>query len=287
MKKILVPIDFSDCSRLAVDFASNLARKVNGEIYLLYVLETEEPDTGLGSSGSWAGAEAVSTVPYMIGRLRRVKTEMENFISENGLNTANIHDSAEVGVPYIKINEAAEKYNAEVIIMGTHGVSGMQKVLIGSVAEKVVQHANIPVLTIKERKTVNPTNIIFASDFTEEADNIFEKVRDFAAIYNAKIHLLNVADRDDENKNEKQHSLLRTFAIRHNAEDFPYHIFPAAKKEEGILLYSKEINADLIAIGTHGRSGLARFFNGSISVELVNHSFCPVLTVNFKDKSIT
>ncbi|HYV53531.1 MAG TPA: universal stress protein [Chitinophagaceae bacterium] len=282
MKKILVPVDFSECSRLAAEFAVNLARKTSGEIYLLHVLEIEEPDQGLGSTGSWAGSEDVSTVPYMIGRLKRVKTQMNNFISENGLTGVPVNDSIEVGETSVKINDAAEKHDIDIIVMGTHGASGLKELLIGSVAEKVVQHANRPVLSIKEKRPGDPSNIIFASDFSEEAEKIFGTVNSFASIFNASLHLLKVVDRDDEDKKDESHAQLRAFAIRHHAEDNPYRILSAGKTEEGILLYSKEINADVIAIGTHGRRGLARFFNGSISGELVNHSFCPVLTVNFK-----
>jgi nucleotide-binding universal stress UspA family protein len=284
MKKILVPVDFSDCSKLAANYASGIARKTSGEIYLLHVLDTAEPDMSLGSTGSWAGSEDVSTVPYMIGRLKRVKTQMQQFITEMNLSGLKVKDAVEVGEPYMKINEAAEKYEADLIAMGTHGVSGMQALLVGSVAEKVVQHANRPVLSIREKSQIPPVNIIFASDFSEEAGRVFDSVKKFASVFGATIHLLNVTDRDDETTNEESRLRLRAFAMMHHIEDYPFRIFPAATTEEGVLLFSKEIKADLIAIGTHGRRGLARFFIGSVSEELVNHSFCPVLTVNFKEK---
>jgi len=282
MKKILVPVDFSECSRLAVDFAANLAQKTEGKIYLLHVLEMGETDAGLGTTGSWAGSEEVATMPYMMERLKSIKRKMENFISENGLKDLAVQDSLEVGEPYLKINHAAEKYGADIIVRGTHGISGFKELFIGSVAEKVVQHANRPVLSIKEKRAVTPANIIFASDFSEEADRIFETVRRFAAIFQAKIHLLNVTDEDADKRDENLQK-LRSFASRHNASEYAYSVLGAEKTEDGILLYAKEINADIIAIGTHGRRGLARFFSGNVSGELVNHSFCPVLTVNFNE----
>jgi nucleotide-binding universal stress UspA family protein len=284
MKKILVPVDFSECSRLAVEFAASFARKSSAEIYLLHVLESGETDSGLGSTGTWAGAEEVATVPYMIARLKIIKSQMQDFISKNGLTEIPVHDSIEVGDPAAKINHAAEKYAADIIVMGTHGVSGLKEIFIGSTAEKVVQHANRPVLSIKEKMSSMPANIIFASDFSSEAARVFETVKSFASVFQARIHLLNVVDRDDEFKKDKSLLNLRAFADRHDAADYPYSVLPAEKTEEGILLFSKEINADIIAIGTHGRRGLARFFNGSVSGELVNHSFCPVLTINFKEE---
>jgi nucleotide-binding universal stress UspA family protein len=284
MKKILVPVDFSECSKLAVEYAANLVRKVSGELLLLHVLEIGETDSSLGSSGSWAGAEEVTTVPYMIARLKMVKKQMEDFIAEAGLEKIPVHDFAEVGEPHVRINEAAAKHHADLIVMGTHGVSGMKELFVGSVTEKVVQHTNRPVLSIKEKVELNPERILFASDFSEEADQIFNRVSDFASVFHSTIYLLKVIDSDSSEKREKSLAQLHAFAVKHHVPHLFQTILYAKSTEEGILRFAKNIQAGVIAIGTHGRRGLARFFNGSVSEELVNHSFCPVLTVNFREE---
>jgi nucleotide-binding universal stress UspA family protein len=282
MKNILVPVDFSDCSALAVRFAVNLAMKTSGKIVLLHVLDESEPDTGLGSTGSWAGSEEVATVPYMMARLQHVKDQMVAFMKENGLTELNAQDVIEVGDPAMKINAGAEKYNADIIVMGTHGTKNHSNLFIGSVADKVVQHADRPVLSIRELQSVNPTPIIFASDFTEEADRIFDKVKDFASMFGSELQLLKIIDEDDADLKSKVINELTDFCKRHQCENIASEVMYASKTEEGILLYSKRVGAQLIALGTHGRKGLSRFFNGSVSAELVNHSFCPVLTVNLR-----
>src|SRR5687767_9786563 len=122
MKRILVPTDFSDCSRHAMNFAANLARKAEGEIYLLHVFESGDIDMSSGAGGSWAATtEETMTVPYMIARLRLIKKQMHWFISEFPLKGLDIYDEVETGEPYIKINHAADKYEADIIVMGTHG----------------------------------------------------------------------------------------------------------------------------------------------------------------------
>lgn len=284
MKRILIPVDFSECSQLAAAYAASIARRTSGEIMLLHVLDVEEPDPGLGSTGSWAGSEAVSTVPYVIGRMKRVKKQMEEFISENGLEGIPVHDFIEMGEPGTKINEGAEKHDADIIIMGTHGSSGFNEFIIGSVAEKVSQHATRPVITIRENANANPKNIVFASDFSSESEAVFEKVKEFAYLFKSRITLVKVIDKAaDKIRNESLHD-LHSFADAHGLDHSDCAVWPASKTEEGILLFAKQQNADLIAVGTHGRGGLSRFFNSSLAAELVNHSFSPVLTINIRKK---
>src|SRR5687768_13948534 len=131
MKRILVPTDFSDCSFLAIDYAANLARKTSGEIYLLHVFEGELPDTSPDVGGSWAAAtNDLVSVPYMIGRLKIIKSQMQKLIEERGLKDINVYDELETGEPYIKIKHAATKYETDIIIMGTHGAHGLTEKFI-------------------------------------------------------------------------------------------------------------------------------------------------------------
>ena len=285
MKTILVPTDFSECADRALEFAASLAKKISGEIYLLHVVSDEDEYSGISTTGEWRSVVEATTgpgVPYMIGLLKETKVIMEEIKKKPYLQGITVHDNIEVGSAGLMINTAAEKYNADIIVMGTNGAKGLKEFLIGSTAEKVVQYAVRPVLSIKERFTTEPTHIIFASDFSNEANNVFGFVKKFAAIYNAKLHLLEI---DASGKNAigvKDNNL----SVRFDNVEYPVTVYKDTSKEAGILHYAKEINADLVAIGTHGRHGLARFFNPSISEDLVNHSFCPVLTVNFKQSEI-
>ncbi len=285
MKRILVPTDFSDYSRIALQFAANLAHKISGRIYLIHVFDDNGVGIGAGSAGSgaWAGTAAdVDVLPMTIDRLRLIKSTAQKFIKEAGVPGTDIYHNVEGGLPYLKINYAAEKYHCDMIIMGTHGASGFQELFIGTTAEKVVQHANRPVLSIKESVNFNPSKIVFASDFTEESSDVFEKVKEFAEIYNSEIHLLNVNTANVER--DKIAGDVETFRLQNDAAHLQYTVWNESRTEAGILHFAKRFGADLIAIGTHGRHGLARFFNPSLSEELVNHSFCPVLTVNFGKK---
>ena len=284
MKKILVPVDFSDCSRNAADFAANLAMRTGSGLNLLHVLQPGDVDTGIAPSGGWASAADVITVPHMIGLLKHVKKKMQAFILENGLDEIPVEDVVETGDPVTGIKVAAEKYDADLIVMGTHGASGMRELFVGSVAEKVAQHPYCPVISVREKSDPVPVTILFASDFSEEADSVFEKVKEIASAYGAGLHLVKIADEHDANPDVSNDSILN-FAIRHQVEHLTRRLYPAPDVGDGILRYAAEVNAGMIAIGTHGRRGLNRFFNGSISGELINHCHSPVLTVHFSASS--
>jgi nucleotide-binding universal stress UspA family protein len=284
MKKILVPTDFSENAQLAIDYAANLARKISGEIYLLHVVENEDDYSSFNASGEWNSYVTAETVdvPTMLGVLKVTGSRMKDIMNQPVLEGIPVYDNIEVGTPGIHIDAAAEKYKTDMIIMGTHGASGLAEVLIGSNAEKVVQLATRPVITIREKSNVNPQKIVFATDFSSEADEVFPAINDFADIYKAEIHFLTVNTKERFESYLQSEKKINEFRERHNSKDYPFTIYNDHSKEAGILHFTKDIKADMIAIGSHGRSGLGRFFNRSISEELVNHSFCPVLTVNFK-----
>jgi nucleotide-binding universal stress UspA family protein len=280
MKKILVPTDFSECADRALEFAASLAKKVSGEIFLIHIIDDQDQDT-ISTSGEIHSVVSGYTaeIPHMIGLLKETKVIIEEIKKREYLNGIPVQDNIELGVPGIMINKAAEKYEADIIIMGTHGAKGLKEFFIGSNAEKVIQHADRPVLAIKEKFT-EPKQIIFASDFTQEAENVFGFVKKFAAIYNANLQLVEVTTEDKEENAEdfKKYNL----SMRFEGADYPVKVYKDKSSEAGILHYAREINADLIAIGTHGRHGISRLFNPSVSEDLVNHSFCPVLAVNFR-----
>src|SRR6185436_8406043 len=147
----------------------------------------------------------------MMARLKQVKSEMQSFISENGLTGLPVEDNIEVGDPSMKINAGAEKHDADIIVMGTHGTKDHSNLFIGSVADKVVQHASRPVLSIRELQSVTPSPVLFASDFTDEADKIFEKVKEFTSLFQSELHLLKVIDNDSEDARVSTLNKLQQF----------------------------------------------------------------------------
>lgn len=137
LRKILVPTDFSPYAERALKWAASLAGHYNAEILLLHVL----PDTAT----IW-GSEPVQ-------ELTRLRTKAEARLKDDATSLQDCGKTVTVlavsGQPFHEICAVATQYNVDLIVMGTHGRSGLSHVLLGSVAERVVRHAPCPVLTVR------------------------------------------------------------------------------------------------------------------------------------------
>jgi nucleotide-binding universal stress UspA family protein len=143
VKKILVPIDFSDYSKSALKYAVNFAKKFNAELYLIYVVEPiiYPPDFSMGQI-------AIPTLD--LGMDKRAFEELNKLAEKEIPKELIANTIVKTGKPFIEIIESAEEENIDLIIIATHGHTGMEHILFGSTAEKVVRKAPCPVLTLRE-----------------------------------------------------------------------------------------------------------------------------------------
>ena len=152
LHRILVPTDFSEHSQTALLYAAALAEKFAAEIYLLHAVQ----DLALFIP------EAVSVAPPIAPDIEQltaaVRTALERQVEENHLKGLTIHCAVREGAPHDEILLFARENDVDLIIMGTHGHSGLAHVLLGSVTEKVVRKAPCPVLTVRhpEHEFVHP-----------------------------------------------------------------------------------------------------------------------------------
>jgi hypothetical protein len=167
-------------------------------------------------------------------------------------------------------------------VIGSKGASGLKTILLGSTAERVVRFSEKPVLVIPEKpKRQKRGPIVLASDFLEEAYGIFLFVRSFAKILGADIHLLKINTVEQFNSSRDNLKIMDDFN-RYFKTKYNCIIYDDFMKEEGIIHYSNEVDAELIALGTHGKKGLMRFFRSDISGGMVRLSQKPILVVNIK-----
>lgn len=272
MKNILVPTDFSDQAEKALKVAAQLARKFDGEIFLLHMLELPlqliDPIGGGGQN-----------MPEAIFFMKLAHQRFNKIMKEPYLEGIKVHETVEFHRAFEGIMEIGKEKKCDLIVMGSHGSSGFQEMFIGSNTEKVVRHSEIPVLVIKnEIEDFDIGNFIFATDAKKIHSNILEKAVNFAKTMGAELHLLFVNTPNDFVTSKEAHQRIQEFTGILNNGDYKIHIYNDISVEQGILNFANKINAGLIGIGTHGRKGLAHFFNGSISEDLVNHANRPVVT---------
>ncbi len=271
MKRILVPVDFSEYSIEALKVAAQIARKNNFEIILLHLLELPHQASDAFGNGN--------SIPEIIYFKNKAIEKLEEIMDSEFLTGIEVFESIEFKKVDEGVIDASVKNEVDLIIMGSHGTSGFKELLVGSNTEKIVRHSKIPVLVIKKgAKEFNSTNFVFASDFSKESRKPFRKMLEFVKLFDSKLFLVTIctpASFKTTNETEKN---MENFIAHFDLENYSTHIYNDTNIENGIVNFAKSINADLIGICTHGRTGLAHFYNGSISEDLVNHAIKPVIT---------
>jgi len=271
MKRILVPVDFSDYSIEALKVAAQIARKHNYEIILLHLLELPHESTDVYGNGN--------SIPEIIFFKNKAIEKLEELMDSPFLQGIEVLESIEFKKVDEGVIDVSAKNNVDLIVMGSHGTSGFKELLVGSNTEKVVRFSNVPVLVIKkEIETFKTTNFVFASDFSEEARKPFQKMIEFAKNFNSKLFLVTICTPASFKTTNTTERIIEKFIANYDVENYSTHLYNDTNIENGIINFANSVDADLIGICTHGRTGLAHFFNGSIGEDLVNHATIPVMT---------
>lgn len=274
MKKILVPIDFSKKSELASKMAAKIAKKSESIIYLLHTIElpTGVIDMGTGSKFS---------IPESMLYLRKVRERILEFKSHFFNKKTEVHYSIKLQNPHQGILDYADKIEADLIVMGSKGHSDFEEILIGSNTEKVVRTSKIPVLVVKkDNEKFKIKNLVFASNFKNNDDKkVFKKFLNFAYHFKSEIHLLKVNTPSQFENTQEATKKIKDFIEDFDLPKYSINIYNDTSVEKGILDFSKDINADIIALSTHGRSGLSHLFSASVTKTLSKKAMKPILTI--------
>ena len=271
MKRILVPTDFSKQAEYALRVAAQIAKKNNSEIYLLHMLELPHQGSDAISSGS--------AIPQIMFFKEMAINKLETLMESDFLEGTNVSEIIQFEKAFDGIMEISKKNSVDLIVMGSHGASGYEEMFIGSNAEKVVRSSEVPVLIIKnETEEFKANKLVFASDFSDEIKKPFAKLIEFATIFNSHLDLVMINTPNSFKSTAVAEKIMTDFLEGTNFTNYSTHIYNDVNIEKGILNYSSSVDADLIGMCTHGRTGFSHFFNGSISEDLVNHTVRPVIT---------
>lgn len=275
MKKILVPIDFSENSEYALRVAASIAKQQQAEIIVLHML---------GLSEAILTKDEAQETAEAIYYLKLAEKRFSTFLNKDFLNGIKVTETVQNYKIFSELNEVAKENNVDLIVMGSHGSSGLSEVFVGSNTEKVVRTSDVPVLVIKHRiDEFIIKEAVFACDFKIENIKAYNKAKRLFELLDATLHLVYVnlpGDRfRDSNQIEKRIKDFLFKADSGNLENFEnVYVQNDYSVESGIFNYCKKVNADIIGIPTHGRQGISHFFNGSIGEDIANHANEPVIT---------
>ena len=271
---ILVPIDYSEQSIIALEQSYNLARLTKADLTLINVIE-ESFHLPFFNKPEDKGLE------------KKIKKELEKLASET-MKKVNIRVDFIVsrGKVYEEINKAAKKLKSSFIIMGTNGSIGIKK-FIGSNTLRVIREAPCPVISIKGKKhRFGCRNIVLPLDLTKESREKITKSIEIATLFSSTIHLVTILNTDDEfivKKLQRQMSQVHDFIKEHKiicTVEFIHN----DDVTKSIVDYAKKIKADLLMIMTQEENWTDLMFISSSAQLIINSSDIPVLSIRPKEK---
>lgn len=300
IRRILCPVDFSDHSRRALDHAGAIAQLHHAAVTVLHVAPVAPVAAYAPMSG---GSAYVGLTP----EVRQVLIRSLEAFAADGQSRVPVEVEIAEGQPAAVIVERARDIAAELIVLGTHGRSGFERWVLGSVAERVLRQARCPVLTVPPRAPVAAAEpvafrqIVCAVDFSDCAMHALDYAIALAEEAHASLTVVHVIELPPDIPREVHETVMlgprdrRGYLALADAEgrarltdavggrmcaDQPIEmVMGVGKPYREILRVAAEQRADLLVVGVHGRGAIDRMFFGSTTQHLVRQAACPVLTV--------
>ena len=284
MKKILVPTDFSKPAQIAIDVAGDIARKANAQLILLHVIE-EASGTSFNITGEVDVSGGWEDKLFTMKMIEKSKKQMAKVYEDVKATGARVKQELRVGTAFHGMRDIITEQEVDLVVMGTAGRSKMEEMIIGTNTEKVVRHAKCPVLTVhKKPVTTDFKNIVYATSMSKDEEVFSRVVRTTQQLYDSTVHLVRINTPGNFQRDAVVRKYMQDFAKKLQLKNFTINIFNDLTEEEGIIYFADSIDADLVAMATHGRTGFAHVLAGSIAEEVVSHSKRPVLTFVTKGK---
>ena len=269
MKNIIIPVDFSKQSEYALQTGAILAKKHNATLHVLHMLEL--------SDSLFTQSQAQNN-QEMLFMFALAKKNFEEFLDKDYLKGITVQPMIKHRKVYREVDEVSKEVNADLIVMGSQGLTAQDGLFAGSNAERMVRNSSTPVLIVKsEPKNFTLENVIFATDLTLESVPTYKKAFDLLSKMRSSIYpvFINRPFKGFISSSEFTEK-VKEFAAAGGTSHVEF--IAGHTVEDGLIQYAKETKADVIAVSTHARKGLNHFLKGSISEDLANRSELPVMT---------
>lgn len=279
IKKILIPVDFSKTSLKALDHALYLAKLCKSEITLLHVPESLSVTSGSGLFDPPPFHEDYEKYVYDLSKARL--TEIAEKIEKR--DKIKINTLSVIGNPHLEILNASKKIKADLIVMGTHGISGTKEFFIGSNTFKIIKNAKCPVLSV-QRHQKNPGFKNILVPFRDKPHSR-EKVNyaiDLGLLYHSTIHVLGIDtefSKTHKNKIEREAEQIKKI-IEQRSLQCKVKVISHVYSADVVLKHATAVKADLIiSMSDLDRMNITEYFSGPYAQQLVNHSPIPVFNI--------
>jgi nucleotide-binding universal stress UspA family protein len=274
--RILVPVDFSDQSLIALEQSFNLARLTGAEIFIMHTIDEAFHMPLFGKEDKQIE--------------KKVQKALEKLADETREKSgAKVDVVVAKGKIYDEIQKVAKKLKCTLIIMGTNGSVGLKR-FIGSNALRVIRESPCPVITIKGKKHRSGCkDIVVPLDLQKETKEKVSKAIELAKLFGSTIHLITIMDTDDEfivKKLTRQMNQVSDFVAEHAVPCVKEFVSGKDIADE-VVKYAKKVKADLIMIMTQQEMDWTDMFISPAAQNIINQSDIPVLSIRPKERKDT
>lgn len=279
MKKIVVPVDFSEISGYGSDLAIKTATHLGAEVHFIHVITLPSHILLTKEGELFEDGDFDTSIP---------KKQKEEALVKIKEWAAKYYPSATTCVCFGQVNEQvmqyADKQQANLIVLGTHTSIGLGELINSTHGEYIAMHSSIPVMTLKcDRSDMEVKNIMIAGSFKKGDIPHCEMALAMQQAFNAKLYLVRINTPHDSIPEAEALEHMKAFADKHQLSNIELAVYNDQTVEEGIMHYTAKENIDIIAIGSWQRTGINKLIKGCVSADLLNHLYKPILTFKLKD----
>jgi len=291
VRKILVPVDFSDASLSACSFALGLAAKLKAEIKLLHVFYNPVLDIAPFDTSH---AYQVNLVNYLHETEQNSRNQLIKLVKELKLKVKSSNPDLKIsytlanGLAAEEIASTASKFKPGLIILGTRGIGNQTGGFLGSVTSKLIGKTGIPVLAIPEQSKFTSLekiqHVMYATDFDESDHLAISRLINLLHPFNVSLHCVHVSVGVKKSWDKFKMDGLKAF-IENEYGKYPVRceIIVSDDIINGIETYIRDKNIDIIALTNHNRGLLSSFFTPSITKKVLNRITKPLFVFKALD----
>lgn len=272
MKSILVPTDFSKCAANAMQQAMTLARDTGAEITVLHVVFPNEGVDNNIYNVFWSDE-------YMAERVKGLMNWTHQFKKKAGFKDVKIQTSCSIGFPVPSICETADKINADLIVMGTTGATGLKGAFLGSIAAGVMAKTKRPLLSVPKKSGSDKSpNVVFATDFRFKLDErSLELAQEFIQWKKGKLHFVHILEKPGV---EPDKTREMTLGEKFQNIKYDFHYLHDRDIAQAISNFIEAREAGVLVAIAHEHSLLHRLFFDSMTRRLAHRIHIPMLTLH-------
>ncbi len=285
MKKIVVPVDFSENTECACNYAIHFAEKEETEVMLfhayMYPIASADMTDDVVDSSTLITPEIMDSIEKAAkAGMKRLKDKLEKKLKYDEIKNIHLITKVVNGMAEYEILDLCDSYHPDIIIMNSSGQGHKSGRILGSIALKILKHATIPVLTIPENtEYAQIQNVLYITDFDESDISAVENLVKILIPFKVKIHCLHV----EHSNKDLIDNMLMDYLREHFEDEFKKGLmFFDVVQDKDVLKaveeYIKDKEINIVALLHHKRGLLSKLFHPSMTKKVFYHTDLPLLT---------